>query len=756
MKRVFTSLLLVAAGLVACQTAPTPVIEKPEYQLLGKLELAFGETPIGTARAKFTPVGLRGQAVVNESQLTFTANTFSTAVRTADNNRFLNAQFWIRNNTGTLLQNLVLVAAHRSGNDGGSALKNINNFNGVNLANYARATKPSHAMGGNGTVSVVADKEHLALFSEYDVDRMTVDAGAALGSNEYLLPYGFLVSKLGATGDPDNYYNIPPNTVANTGEVTVSMRVDGSNEPPSSNAYRFTFTAMVFGQATLPLDKSPIAESLEEISTTTAQTRASARNAAPGTSANQTYYLNGSSSLNIGNLRQNNVCQVRMAGTVEAPTTLGGTIPSSTIGDLYDCFGASGKRTMTGTGFTDIAKFSDGRLAMTGMNVNGQNTPLNTYGIFKPNAAIANKAGFFQNGTAEYVSRGITVDSQGRMIWIADGTNDVYVQRRSASVTNSMDTQAGDLTFGTSNGALLFAVGGTSNNTYAYDVATQINDKIIVAGATENGSTRQIFLRRLNATDGSVDSTFLFAGGNLPATASTSFSQIYSMVIDSADKIIVTGSTRETSSDDLNMFVARFNADGTADTTFDSDGFKIEALSSTTEDLGQTVVLDGTKILVAGHVLQSGYKALALTRFTNTGALDNTFGTNGKLILAESITDIEARKVLLQPNGRIVVVSYAYFHANANTNNDRTVRVERFLTNGARDTTFNASGTIPGQNQYDVSAVRETPESAVIVGTNTNAKLVVVGQTNQNGSVFSSFAISINLGDIVSTGSSSN
>ena len=126
------------------------------------------------------------------------------------------------------------------------------------------------------------------------------------------------------------------------------------------------------------------------------------------------------------------------------------------------------------------------------------------------------------------------------------------------------------------------------------------------------------------------------------------------------------------------------------------------------------------------------------------------------VILPEALVDIEAKKVLLQPNGRIVVASYAFFQANANTNNDRTVRVERFTTTGARDTSFNVNGTIPGLNQYDVLGVRETPESAVIIGSNTNAKLIVVGQTNQNGATFNNFVISINLGDIVSTGGSSN
>jgi uncharacterized delta-60 repeat protein len=762
MKRLFTSLILVAAGLVACQTAPTPVVEKPEYQLLGKLELAFGETPIGMARAKFTPVGLRGQAVVNESQLIFFANTFSTAVRTADNNRFLNAQFWIGNSTGSTLQNLLLVATHRTGNEGGSALKNMNNFNNVNLANYARAVKPSHPMSGNGTVSVVPDKEHLALFSEYDVDRMTAEAGAALGSNEYLLPYGYLVSKFGATGDPDNYYNIPPNTAAYTGEVTVSMRVDGNNEPPSSNAYRFTFTAMVFQQATLPLDKSPIAESLEEISTSAAGTRAGARNAVGG--FNQTYFLHNSSNLTVNNnaLLKNNVCQVRTAGTIASPTNLSPTLPNFTVGELNDCFGAGGRLALNyGKGFTNVAKFADGRLALVGMTENINQTPINTWGILKPNGANASKQGFFSFGTTNLRTRAVTVDSQGRMIWAAEdrntiSDNQVYIHRRSASVTTSMNVSGGDSTFGTG-GTSVITVGSFGSDAYASAVATQSDDKIIVAGVVAGN---RIWIRRLNATDGSSDSTFVFSAGFLPATTNLGVSQILSMAIDSNDKIIVTGNTREAIGDDPDLFVARFNADGSADTTFDSDGYKIQALSTSTDDRGQSVVLDGNKILVAGYVVQlvqsQNRKVLTMVRFNSDGTLDTTFNSTGILTRPEDYTDIEAKKVLLQPNGRIIMVSYPLFALQSSTNNDRTVRVERYSSNGALDTAFNPSGTTPGRNEYDVIGVRETAEGAVITGSNTDAKLIVVGATNENGATFRDFLISINLGDIISTGGSSN
>jgi uncharacterized delta-60 repeat protein len=764
MKKLFSSAAVIAFALVACQTAPTPVIEKPEYQLLGKLEVAFGESPLGVSRAKFTPARLDSQAVVNESQLTFTADTFTTAVRTADNNRFLNAKFTIRNNTGATLQNLLLVAAHRTGNSGGSAIKNINNFNNVNLNNYARAIKPSHAMSGNGTVSVVANQEHLALLSEYDVDRMTTDAGTALGVGEYLLPYGYLASKIGASTDLDNYYNIPNNASTDTGEVTLAMRVDGTNEPPAANAYRFTFTAMVFGQATLPLDKSPMAESLEELGTGSAQTRASARNAALGTFLNQTYYLHNSSSLSNSSTLQNNVCQGRTAGTVASPVNLSNVLPNNTVGEFDDCFGAAGKRILNGTGFTDVAKFSDGRLALVGMTEDNTQTPIHTWAMLKPNGAAANRTALYQAGTTNLRSQGVTVDNLGRMIYVAENRNlgsrnTFWVHRRIASVTTSMNSQLGDSSFGT-NGTSVITVGGASNFTYPTAIGVQSDHKIIVAGMTEAGLSRQIFLRRINTTDGSVDSSFNFAGGNLPATANTSWNNLFSMTIDSADKIIVTGGTRESNTDDYDLFVARFNADGSADTTFDTDGYKIEALNASTEDIGQTVVVDGNKILVAGYVEQTVSsqvrKALAIVRFTSTGALDTTFDTDGKLIISEALTDIEAKKILLQPNGRIVVVSYPFFLANSNTNNDRTVRVERFTTAGARDTSFNLAGTIPGRNEYDVSGVRETPESAVIIGSNTNAKLIVVGQTNQNGATFNNFAISINLGDIVSTGGSSN
>src|SRR5262245_31488051 len=124
-----------------------------------------------------------------------------------------------------------------------------------------------------------------------------------------------------------------------------------------------------------------------------------------------------------------------------------------------------------------------------------------------------------------------------------------------------------DVTFGTGGTALVDVAGG---NDQAAAVAIQGDGKLVLAGTAFNSSnnTNDFALVRLNA-NGSLDTTF---GTNGKATAdfagagaSATTDQASAVALQSDGKIVVVGSSG------ADFAVARFNANGSLDTTFGTE-----------------------------------------------------------------------------------------------------------------------------------------------------------------------------------------
>jgi uncharacterized delta-60 repeat protein len=104
--------------------------------------------------------------------------------------------------------------------------------------------------------------------------------------------------------------------------------------------------------------------------------------------------------------------------------------------------------------------------------------------------------------------------------------------------------------------------------------------------------------------------------------------------------------------------ILRVNADGTLDHTFGDDG---KIINSTLVNLcGLTRLSDG-KIVVAGSYQIGGERRFAATRYNADGTLDTSFGTNGYAVGASGT----ARALSVQPDGKIIVAGYAVFDAAA-------------------------------------------------------------------------------------------
>jgi uncharacterized delta-60 repeat protein len=220
----------------------------------------------------------------------------------------------------------------------------------------------------------------------------------------------------------------------------------------------------------------------------------------------------------------------------------------------------------------------------------------------------------------------------------------------------------------------------------------------IVALATVTGLLAMIPVSQYaNALDvtpqapGDLDSTFGIAG-KVTSSFSGFGDQANAMAIQADGKIVAAGSTRTSNSDGNTDFaLARYNVDGTLDTTFGLDG-KVTTEFSTSVEVeevrGIALQSDG-KIVVAGHRATGQGDSFALARYNPDGTLDTSFGAGG-LVSTTFLGFDQAFAVGIEPDGKIIAAGSASDGTSAGT----VVALARYHTDGTLDLTFGASGRV--------------------------------------------------------------
>ena len=149
-------------------------------------------------------------------------------------------------------------------------------------------------------------------------------------------------------------------------------------------------------------------------------------------------------------------------------------------------------------------------------------------------------------------------------------------------------------------------------------------------------------------------------------------------------------------------------AHGVLDTTFSSDG-------KTTVDFGDddraraVVVQPDGKVIVVG-TNDDGLANFAVARFNPDGSLDTSFSTDGKTTVTFGASDF-AQAVALQTDGKIVVAGYT------NAGGDNDFAVARLNADGTQDTTFSGDGefTIDFGNDDQATSVAIQDDGNIIV-----------------------------------------
>ena len=185
-----------------------------------------------------------------------------------------------------------------------------------------------------------------------------------------------------------------------------------------------------------------------------------------------------------------------------------------------------------------------------------------------------------------------------------------------------------------------------------------------------------------SAAIGDLDISFS-GDGKVTTAIGASGDVAYSVVLQSDGKIVVAGFSFNGANHDFAL--ARYNTDGSPDTSFDTDG-KVTTAIGASNDVAESVVLqsDG-KIVVAGYSDNGDNNDFALARYNTNGSLDTSFDTDGKVTTAIGASDDFAESVVLQSDGKIVVAGFS----DNGDNND--FAVVRYLASNASEAAAEAA-----------------------------------------------------------------
>jgi uncharacterized delta-60 repeat protein len=266
----------------------------------------------------------------------------------------------------------------------------------------------------------------------------------------------------------------------------------------------------------------------------------------------------------------------------------------------------------------------------------------------------------------------------------------------------------------------------------AYAVAVQTDGKLVVGGTTykhNDFSGEDFAIARYNA-DGTLDTTF-GNGGKVRTDFPGLAAVISAVVIQPDGKILVAGGAFPDFVFLGNFEVARYNPNGSLDTTFGNGGIVTTSFPGQGSYAFALALQSDGKIIAAGTDFvnfsseDNSNTDFGLERYNPDGTPDTTFGNGGQVTTDFDGFNDDAFSVLIQTDGKIVAVGSA-----KNPTNFYDFAAVRYLANGTIDTTFGVAGKVRtdfGAHNFDQA------RSAVL---QPDGKIVAAGfAISQNGAV---------------------
>jgi uncharacterized delta-60 repeat protein len=424
-----------------------------------------------------------------------------------------------------------------------------------------------------------------------------------------------------------------------------------------------------------------------------------------------------------------------ISGTpVTSPTPLDASL------DVADASDAGSERTfgddgiVLGTSDDDleegakIVRQSDGKLLVLGWNISHYQLELVRF-----DAAGALDASFGYGGQtlvwseAQQVPAGLAIQSDGKIVAAARGHDThapAVIYRFDAS--GKLDRAFGDAGAAT-----------VSNLTDAAGIVIASDDKVVVAGAAAIAGTpegSEFAMCRLTAS-GTLDATFGTAGCVLTrfeAGADTDIAQARDVAIDPNGRLVLAGSYRRSVGGLSGAAVARYDANGTLDTSFAGTGKLVFSMDGEHPDAQVLAIQPDAKVMIGGT---HGATKVFVGRFTAAGVPDPTFGTGGAFVDALGNGDYKSVVGLgIAPSGAVY----------ASVSHDRQSEfpngyVMRLTPGGALDADF-AGGYSELPMRLTPGGMAALPDDTVVVTGGARGN-TVIAKRNSDGTATHTFAV---------------
>jgi uncharacterized delta-60 repeat protein len=243
---------------------------------------------------------------------------------------------------------------------------------------------------------------------------------------------------------------------------------------------------------------------------------------------------------------------------------------------------------------------------------------------------------------------------------------------------------SGDPSFGNVTGGISL-IEFPDVNASASAIAIQPDGRIVVSGTAFSDAGASMAVARL-LPNGQLDSEFDADGKVITRIGDSAVGS--DVAIQDDGRIVVVGGA--SLDGDLFVAAARYNTDGSLDTSFSRDGFpRFAAATSVTIQPDQ-------KILVAGTIVGEESLHFGLGRLQTDGSPDASFGPFGSGVVETdfgaatgmSTTD-SASSVALMSNGKIVVAGRTTFGGSS-----KNFAIARYHASGNLDFSFSSDGLV--------------------------------------------------------------
>ena len=361
-------------------------------------------------------------------------------------------------------------------------------------------------------------------------------------------------------------------------------------------------------------------------------------------------------------------------------------------GDLDATFGTGGKVITDfpgGAGPKKMAIQPDGKIVVQTSNFLARYNPNGTLDTGFGNGGIIKTP--YQAPSFEYFTNGLAILPDGKILVSGVANNPTSGNSPAFAVFRFNGDGSRDAMFGTNGVAIWsFDLAGDRDD-YAIKLRVQPDGKIVVAGYLSNYCSQDplcyyqgFAVIRFN-TNGSLDSSFGTNGAFIIPPSESIF--VDDFVILPNGRILMIGSVFVSSNNTV-VFLRRFNANGTPDTSFGTNGEVRPGINETVDIYQLAIQADG-KIVFPVYNNRVSPTFTTIVRLNADGTFDTSFGSNGKVVI-QNTEGFFYSSILIQPNGKILAGDSALTSGTI----PYRFAILRLNPDGNRDTTFGSNGIV--------------------------------------------------------------